>query len=83
MEQFLMVGEELINMRDIHRIKKDITAHVHSIRIVFRHLRIMHIKFSDKVGRNAEFNIIIKELKERKNIIEVRGGSVEEEDLYA
>ena len=74
MEQFLMVGEELINMRDIHRIKKDITAHVHSI---------MHIQFSDKVGRNAEFNIIIKELKERKNIIEVRGGSVEEEDLYA
>ena len=82
MEQFLLLGEEMINMRDIHRIKKDHTAHVHSIKIVFRHLRIIQLKFPDKVGRNAEFNIIIKEVREGKNIVEVRGGTIEEEDFY-
>jgi len=83
MEQFLLIGEELINMRDIHRIKKDVTAHVHSIRIVFRHLKVMHIKFSGKVGRNAEYNFIIKELREGKNVVEVKGGNIEEEDFHA
>ena len=82
-EQFLKVNDELINMRDIHRIKKDCPAHVNSIAVVFRHLKIMQIKFSTLVGRNAEFNFIMKEIKEHQPIIEVRGGTIEEESYHA
>ena len=82
-EQFLKVGDELFNTRDIHRIKKDHVAHVHSIKVVFRHFKVMVIKFADRIGRNAEFNIIMKELKEQQPIVEVRGGTIEEESYHA
>ncbi len=82
-EQFLAIGGEMFNMRDVHRIKKDFVAQVNTIKVVFRHLQVMEIKFPDRVGRNAEFNIVQKELREKQPIVEIRGGTIEMENFHS